>query len=123
MDDEFAVLEGNCQHLERAAGLVVSEIQGAVVGVTVRRAVRCEPSSPSPSGSSCVTRAAPGSTGTLNAARNLAALAAQASEPSCGRTKNQPAGNPHKTATRGNGYRHGKTPPRSQGRHREVAVP
>jgi len=44
----------------------------------------------------------------LNAARNLAALAAQASEPSCGRTENEPAGNPPKTAAGGNGYRHGK---------------
>ena len=39
----------------------------------------------------------------LNAARNLAALAAQASEPSCGRTENEPA--------------------MSQGRLREVATP
>ncbi|MGH3853568.1 MAG: IS607 family element RNA-guided endonuclease TnpB [Pseudonocardiaceae bacterium] len=59
----------------------------------------------------------------LNAAHNLAALATQASEPSCGRTKNEPAGNPRKTAMRGNGYRHGKTPPRSQGRPREAAAP
>ena len=59
----------------------------------------------------------------LNAARNLAALAAQASEPSCGRTKNEPAGNPPKTAPGGNGYRHGKTPLRSQGRLREGATP
>ncbi|MGH3836470.1 MAG: IS607 family element RNA-guided endonuclease TnpB [Pseudonocardiaceae bacterium] len=59
----------------------------------------------------------------LNAAHNLAALAAQASEPSCGRTENEPAGNPRKTAIGGNGYRHGKAPPRSQGRLREVAAP
>ena len=58
-----------------------------------------------------------------NAARNLAALAAQASEPSCGRTENEPAGNPPKTATGGNGYRHGKTQTLSQGRLREVATP
>ncbi|MGH3720779.1 MAG: IS607 family element RNA-guided endonuclease TnpB [Pseudonocardiaceae bacterium] len=58
-----------------------------------------------------------------NAARNLAALAAQASEPSCGRTKNQPAGNPHKTATGGTGYRHGKTQILSQRRPREMATP
>ncbi|MGH3885469.1 MAG: RNA-guided endonuclease InsQ/TnpB family protein [Pseudonocardiaceae bacterium] len=59
----------------------------------------------------------------LNAAHNLAALAAQASEPSCGRTENEPAGNPRKTAIGGNGYRHGKAPPRSQGRLREVTAP
>ena len=59
----------------------------------------------------------------LNAARNLAALAAQASEPSCGRTVNEPAGNPPKTAPGGNGYRHGKAQLMSQGRHREVATP
>ncbi|MGH3829018.1 MAG: IS607 family element RNA-guided endonuclease TnpB [Pseudonocardiaceae bacterium] len=58
-----------------------------------------------------------------NAARNLAALATQASEPSCGRTKNEPAGNPPKTATGGTGYRHGKTQPMSQRRHREAAAP
>ena len=59
----------------------------------------------------------------LNAALNLAALAAQASEPSCGRTKNEPAGNPRKTAIGGNGYRHGKTPqPGSQRHHREVVA-
>ncbi|SNR89665.1 putative transposase [Haloechinothrix alba] len=50
-----------------------------------------------------------------NAARNLAALvseiASSASSPSCGATKNEPAGNPRKTTTSGgNGYRHGKTP-------------
>ena len=59
----------------------------------------------------------------LNAARNLAALAAQASEPSCGRTENEPAGNPRKTATGGNGYRHGKAQLMSQGRLGEVATP
>jgi len=59
----------------------------------------------------------------LNAARNLAALAAQASEPSCGRTVNEPAGNPGKTASGGNGYRHGKAQTLSQGRLREVATP
>ncbi|MGH3764527.1 MAG: IS607 family element RNA-guided endonuclease TnpB [Pseudonocardiaceae bacterium] len=58
-----------------------------------------------------------------NAALNLAALAAKASEPSCGRTKNQPAGNPPKTTTGGNGYRHGKTHTLSQRRHREEATP
>ena len=47
----------------------------------------------------------------LNAARNLAALAGGASSPSCGATVNEPAGNPHKTRTAGNGYRHGKTIP------------
>jgi putative transposase len=57
------------------------------------------------------------------AARNLAALAAQASEPSCGRTVNKPAGNPGKTAPGGNGYRHGKAQLMSQGRLREVATP
>lgn len=46
-----------------------------------------------------------------NAALNLAALAARiTSEPSCGRTGNEPAGNPRKTAMGGNGYRHGKAP-------------
>ena len=59
----------------------------------------------------------------LNAARNLAALAAQASEPSCGRTKNEPAGNPRKTGMAGNGYRHGKAQLMSQGRLREGATP
>ncbi|MGH3721409.1 MAG: IS607 family element RNA-guided endonuclease TnpB [Pseudonocardiaceae bacterium] len=58
-----------------------------------------------------------------NAACNLAALAARASEPSCGRTENQPAGNPRKTAIGGTGYRHGKTQIMSQRRHREVATP
>lgn len=37
MDDELAVLEGHGQHLERAAGFVVTEIQGAVVGAAIRR--------------------------------------------------------------------------------------
>jgi len=59
----------------------------------------------------------------LNAALNLAALAAQASEPSCGRTENQPAGNPRKTAIGGIGYRHGKAQIMSQRRLREVAAP
>ncbi len=59
----------------------------------------------------------------LNAAHNLAALAAQASEPSCGRTENEPAGNPPKTAPGGNGYRHGKAQIMSQGRLREVGTP
>jgi len=59
----------------------------------------------------------------LNAARNLAALAAQASEPSCGRTENESAGNPRKTALGGNGYRHGKAQLMSQGRLREGATP
>ncbi|MEO7193951.1 MAG: zinc ribbon domain-containing protein [Pseudonocardiaceae bacterium] len=58
-----------------------------------------------------------------NAALNLAALAAQASEPSCGRTENEPAGNSRMTATGGNGYRHGKTQTMSQRRHREEAAP
>ncbi|NHD19559.1 MULTISPECIES: RNA-guided endonuclease TnpB family protein, partial [unclassified Actinopolyspora] len=44
----------------------------------------------------------------LNAARNLAGLT---SSPSCGATKNEPAGNPHKTSPAGTGYRHGKTAP------------
>ncbi|HEY5857074.1 MAG TPA: RNA-guided endonuclease TnpB family protein, partial [Aldersonia sp.] len=49
-----------------------------------------------------------------NAARNLAALAAQttdggASSPSCGATRNEPAGNPGKTSPAGAGYGHGKT--------------
>ncbi|MDP9640380.1 putative transposase [Actinopolyspora lacussalsi] len=43
-----------------------------------------------------------------NAARNLAGLT---SSPSCGATKNEPAGNPPKTSPAGNGYRHGKTAP------------
>jgi putative transposase len=56
----------------------------------------------------------------LNAARNLAALASEASE---ARTKKHSAGNPCKTATvGGNGYCHGKTL-RSQRRPREVAAP
>ncbi|MGH7748745.1 MAG: RNA-guided endonuclease InsQ/TnpB family protein, partial [Candidatus Dormibacteria bacterium] len=59
----------------------------------------------------------------FNAALNLAALAAQASEPSCGRTINQPAGNPGKTTIGGNGYCHGKTQILSQRRHREEATP
>ncbi|MGH3767492.1 MAG: IS607 family element RNA-guided endonuclease TnpB [Pseudonocardiaceae bacterium] len=58
-----------------------------------------------------------------NAALNLAALAARASEPSCGRTINQLAGNPRKTTLGGNGYRHGKTQTLSQRRHREEATP
>ena len=58
------------------------------------------------------------------AAHNLAALADEAaSEPSCGRTENEPAGNPPKTAPGGNGYRHGKAQTMSQGRLREVATP
>jgi putative transposase len=60
----------------------------------------------------------------LNAAHNLAALADEAaSEPSCGRTENEPAGNPRQTAPGGNGYRHGKAQLMSQGRLREVATP
>lgn len=56
----------------------------------------------------------------LNAARNLAALASEASE---ARTENDSAGNPRKTAILGgNGYCHGKTL-RSQRRPREVATP
>jgi putative transposase len=59
----------------------------------------------------------------LNAALNLAALAATvASEPSCGRTENEPAGNPRKTAMGGDGYRHGKTQIMSQRRPREVVA-
>ena len=58
-----------------------------------------------------------------NAACNLAALAAQASEPSRGRTINEPAGNPRKTAIGGDGYRHGKTQTMSQRRYRKVATP
>ena len=50
-----------------------------------------------------------------NAARNLAALADEAaggtSSPSCGATRNEPAGNPDKTSHAGMGYRHGKTTP------------
>jgi putative transposase len=48
----------------------------------------------------------------LNAARNLATLVAVVggtSSPSCGATRNEPAGNPRKTSLAGNGYRHGKT--------------
>ncbi|GAB3557084.1 putative transposase [Actinopolyspora lacussalsi] len=48
----------------------------------------------------------------LNAARNLAGLA---SSPSCGATKNEPAGNPRKTSHAGSGYRHGKTPTQRAG--------
>ncbi len=60
----------------------------------------------------------------VNAAMNLAALAAEVtSEPSCGRTENQPAGNPRQTAMGGNGYRHGKAQIMSQRRPREVATP
>ncbi|SDK77195.1 transposase [Actinopolyspora mzabensis] len=43
----------------------------------------------------------------LNAARNLAGLAA--STASCVGTENTPAGNPRKTSHAGDGYRHGKT--------------
>lgn len=47
-----------------------------------------------------------------NAARNLAALAHRvaggASSPSCGATKNEPAGNPREDGRRGRGYCHGK---------------
>ena len=58
------------------------------------------------------------------AAHNLAALADEAvSEPSCGRTENEPAGNPPQTAPGGNGYRHGKAQIMSQGRLRKVATP
>jgi putative transposase len=60
-----------------------------------------------------------------NAARNLAALAAQVtSTESSRRDAKQPAGNPGKTAICGNGYRHGKTPglAESQRRPREVAT-
>lgn len=59
----------------------------------------------------------------LNAARNLAALAEQASEQSCGRTLNKPAGNPRKTDLIGNGYCHGKTPATEPTPHREVMAP
>jgi len=59
----------------------------------------------------------------VNAAMNLAALAEQASEPSCGRRVNKPDGNPRQTAIGGNGYRHGKTQIMSQRRPREVAAP
>ncbi len=59
----------------------------------------------------------------LNAAYNLAALVGQASEPSCGRTENEPAGNSRKTAMGGNGYSHGKTQIMSQSRLREGATP
>ncbi|WP_172798193.1 IS607 family element RNA-guided endonuclease TnpB [Mycobacterium sp. GA-1285] len=47
-----------------------------------------------------------------NAARNLAAVAYRiaddASSPSCGATKNEPAGNPQNGGRHGRGYRHGK---------------
>lgn len=49
-----------------------------------------------------------------NAAANLAAIAASAtgtSSPSCEATKNEPAGNQHKTSTAGSRYRHGKSEP------------
>ena len=59
----------------------------------------------------------------FNAALNLAALAHRVtSEPSCGRTENEPAGNPRKTAMGGNGYRHGKTRTSGQRRPREEAT-
>ncbi|MGH3810862.1 MAG: IS607 family element RNA-guided endonuclease TnpB, partial [Pseudonocardiaceae bacterium] len=58
-----------------------------------------------------------------NAALNLAALADQTVHGELRRDVKLPAGNPHKTATGGNGYRHGKAPLRSQGRLREVATP
>ncbi|AHH15381.1 putative transposase [Nocardia nova SH22a] len=48
-----------------------------------------------------------------NAAANLAALTNNApsmSSPSCGATKNEPAGKPCKTNIVGSGYRHGNTP-------------
>lgn len=35
VDDEFAVLEGYGHYLERAAGLVVFEVQDSVVGVVI----------------------------------------------------------------------------------------
>lgn len=59
----------------------------------------------------------------VNAALNLAALAAQVtSEPSCGRTENEPAGNPPKTAIGGNGYRHGKAPAQREPTPRREAM-
>jgi putative transposase len=60
----------------------------------------------------------------LNAALNLAALAAQVtSAESSRRDAKQPAGNPRKTTTGGNGYRHGKTPgPAGSQRHPREAV-
>jgi putative transposase len=60
----------------------------------------------------------------LNAARNLAALAAQVtSTESSRRDAKQPAGNPRKTTTGGTGYRHGKTPgPAGSQRHPREAV-
>ncbi len=58
-----------------------------------------------------------------NAARNLAALASQVVHGQLDRDVKQPAGNPRKTATGGNGYRHGKTQTMSQRRPREVATP
>lgn len=51
-----------------------------------------------------------------NAALNLAALADQAVHGQLDRDVKLPAGNPGKTATRGNGYRHGKTQITSQRR-------
>ncbi len=58
-----------------------------------------------------------------NAAMNLAALADQAVSGELRPDVKRPAGNPHKTATGGNGYRHGKTQIMSQRRPREVAIP
>lgn len=59
----------------------------------------------------------------LNAALNLAALADQTVHGELRRDVKQPAGSPRKTATSGNGYRHGKAAISSQGCLREVATP
>ncbi len=58
-----------------------------------------------------------------NAALNLAALANQVVHGQLDRDVKLPAGNPRKTATSGNGYRHGKTQTMSQRRPRERATP
>ncbi len=58
-----------------------------------------------------------------NAALNLAALADQVVHGELRRDVKLPAGNPGKTATGGNGYRHGKTQIMSQRRPREETTP
>jgi putative transposase len=55
----------------------------------------------------------------LNAARNLTALVEHTSSPSCGATRNEPAGNPRKTrATRATGTATGRPAPTSAGQRR-----
>ncbi len=87
--------------------------------------LRCTPGLVTSAATGCVTCE---SCGTRldrdhNAARNLAALASQVVHGQLDRDVKQPAGNPRKTATGGNGYRHGNTQTMSQRRPREVATP